>query len=439
MEKLSDEQYYEEINKGAEGPVDETANEEMQQALRSMETFEGALTPEERESETFHNLQKAADTVIKCFQMKPRENLVIITDEGVPQIVRTAFIETANAAVGEDLRVMVSRTPTDLGQPFESAAIAEKIGSASKVLYLTSKSRSHSKETKEEVMVPLSENQRTAELQNRRHKERGSMVPGKASLFSITRANNIELLTTGAALEDVEKMWERQDGFLKIFKSAKKVHITTEKGTDIIINVKPGTISKESGQLGKQGMVANFPFGEVECAPSWEGTNGVFVVDGVGGKAGATTNNGYLKEPIKVYIENGRAVKMEGGKEAKEFWQYLTDQQAKYEQEHPGEKGSVFVLAELGIGMNAAAFRMNEQGEKILPPTQLEAEKAMGTCHLALGNNSLMVGMGGYGNHDSEYNYAPIHTDQVIRDVTMEIETEDGETIKIMEAGKFLT
>jgi leucyl aminopeptidase (aminopeptidase T) len=439
MSEISKEQYYDEVTKGGEQPVDEAANEEMQMALKSMDKEEDALTPEERESETFYNLQKAADTVVKCFQMKPGENLVIITDEGVPQIVRSAFIETATVAVGADLRVMVGRTPEVMGEPFDSDAIAEKMGSASKVIFLTSKSRSHSKESRENILAPISDNPRTAELQLRRHRKRGSAMPGKAALFSITRANNIELLTAGAALENVEEMWVREERFFEVFKKAKKIRITTEMGTDITISIKPGAYDNETGKLSKQGDIANFPFGEIAATPAKEGANGVFVVDGVGGKLGATTNNGYLKEPIKVFIENGIAVRMEGGKEAEEFWQYLTEQQEKFRKEHPEEKGSVFGLAELGVGMNAAAFRINEKGEKILPPTQLEAEKALGTGHLALGNNATMLAFGGYGKDDPDYNYAPIHTDQVICDTTIEIETEDGEKIKVMEAGKLLT
>jgi len=73
---------------------------------------------------------------------------------------------------------------------------------------------------------------------------------------------------------------------------------------------------------------------------------------------------------------------------------------------------------------------------KKLPPTQLEAEKALGTIHIAVGNNALLLGLGGFGSDDSEYNDIKFHSDQVILDPTITIENDKGEKINLMSKGE---
>lgn len=436
--KLPEEERVRRISESGEDGAVQQYGYEM--ALRSMDKKEGLVTPEEKESEIYKKLEQAAQNAIKCFGIKydtegkRGQNLVLITDEGVPPIVRQAFIEQAGLVVGnKDLRVIVSQKPNQLAELF-GEAVGNKILFADKVILLTSKSRSHSKESKN-ALVGLSKYQEVIALQQRRQKEKGSMFSGKTAILSIPRANNLELLTNGAALENVEKMWERTEKFMEKFRGARKAFITTEQGTNLEIKIKSGTIAAETGKLDQPGNIANFPFGEVTSAPSWEETSGVLVVDGVGGKAGATTNEGYIKEPIKLYIENGEVKRIEGGKEATEFWQYLEEVQQNYLRNNLDGKGSAFKLAEFSVGMNSAAWR-DKDGIKILPPTQLEAEKALGTIHIAVGNNALLLGLGGFGKEDPEYNDINFHSDQVILKPSIVIENENGERVEIMRLGE---
>lgn len=415
---------------------------DLELALRSMDKDGFQMSPEERESEIFKKLEQSASNVIKCldikydFEEKKGQNIVIVTDEAVTPMVLEAFKEQALKAVdSKDLRIVVSGVPNSLGESLGDG-IGDKILSADKVILLTSKSRTHSKEVKKIWGGEESDNEDINRLKQRRKKERGSMFGGKASVFSITRANDLSLLTEGAVLEDLEKMWERITKFKEKFKDAKKVFITTEKGTNLELVIKEGTIAAEDGKLDKPGNVANFPFGEVGCAPSFEGTNGVLVVDGVGGKAGATTNEGYIHEPIKMFIEDGVVVRMEGGQEAEDFWKYLEQIQAKYLIDNPGGKGSVFRLAEFSFGMNNAAWRIGENESKKLPPTQLEAEKALGTIHIALGNNALSLLLGGYTSTDLEYNGIGFHSDQVILEPSVIAENKNGEKVELILQGQ---
>ena len=110
---------------------------------------------------------------------------------------------------------------------------------------------------------------------------------------------------------------------------------------------------------------------------------------------------GKLEEPIKVYVEKGYVIKIEGGR-AKEF-ENLLDSAGKEARN----------IAELGIGTNEKAR---------VTGNILEDEKVIGTCHIALGNNA---GFGGKVN-------VQLHLDGIIRNPTIFIDNK-----KIMNNGKF--
>ena len=81
---------------------------------------------------------------------------------------------------------------------------------------------------------------------------------------------------------------------------------------------------------------------------------------------------GKVDKPVKVFVSEGYVVKVEGGKAAKKLLELLNA---------AGKKARN--IAEFGIGTNDKA---------IISGNMLEDEKVMGTCHIALGNNS---GFGG--------------------------------------------
>lgn len=127
-------------------------------------------------------------------------------------------------------------------------------------------------------------------------------------------------------------------------------------------------------------------------------SEGVYVVDG--SLAGIGMISG---EPVRITVEKGMAVKIEGGDQARQFDKTVRSL---------GEKART--LAELGVGTNSMAE---------IKGTILEDEKVLGTVHLALGNN---VSMGGTSN-------VGFHVDGILLKPTLKI---DGR--KILENGKML-
>jgi aminopeptidase len=137
-------------------------------------------------------------------------------------------------------------------------------------------------------------------------------------------------------------------------KGKKFVRITTKKGTDI-------TMIAESGEWD------NLPAGEV-CLSPVEGTaKGVLVIDK------SMAGIGTLKSPIKVIVEKGLVTRISGGVEAGKLKKLLANAN------DPG----AYNIAELGIGTNPKA---------IVTGNILEDEKAIGTAHIAFGNNASLGG-----------------------------------------------
>ncbi len=163
------------------------------------------------------------------------------------------------------------------------------------------------------------------------------------------------------------------------------VHITTKAGTDITLSIKGRDGLADTGIFINPGDFGNLPAGEAFIAPLEEETNGTIVFDGTFG------NDRYV-EPMRLEIEKGMVTRIVGGESASK----LRDSLAKL---HP----HAGMVGELGIGTNPTA---NPRGKLI------EAEKALGTIHIALGNNSTF---GGTIN-------VPFHSDGVVLNPTVTID-----------------
>ncbi|NOX38581.1 MAG: aminopeptidase [Calditrichaeota bacterium] len=183
-----------------------------------------------------------------------------------------------------------------------------------------------------------------------------------------------------------------------ILNKGKIAHLTSPKGTDIVIPIEGISAIASTGLILERGTFGNLPSGEAYLMPEEGKAEGVFVVDGSMAGIGLIHD-----QPIRITVEKGKAVKIEGGTEARQL-------EAKI-----NEIGDLARnLAELGVGTNYMA--------KITGKI-LEDEKVLGTVHLALGNN---VSMGGTVN-------VPFHVDGVIQSPTLKIDDQ-----VLLENGKLM-
>jgi leucyl aminopeptidase (aminopeptidase T) len=191
---------------------------------------------------------------------------------------------------------------------------------------------------------------------------------------------------------DADEIVTLTNHLTKMLEKTREVRVVTKSGTDITMPIKGMNIIPSTGVLKKIGASGNLPSGEVFCAPVEGKTNGVVVFDG------SIAGIGKLEEPVKVTVKDGIAVSFEGGKEAKMLETMLNKH---------GERGKW--VAEFGIGTNPKA--------KITGQI-LEDEKAIGTIHIAFGNN---ISMGGTNN-------VHVHIDGLVKKPDLYL---DGEMIMV--------
>ncbi|KPU63044.1 leucyl aminopeptidase [Thermococcus sp. EP1] len=212
-----------------------------------------------------------------------------------------------------------------------------------------------------------------------------------------------------SVLIDYIKLREEANILAEILAKGKEVHITTEKGTDLWINIKGRRPLKDDGDFRKPGRGGNLPAGEVFISPAIGKSDGVIVFDGTLGLGGESI---IPKEPVKVYVENGFIVRIEGKDEAKKLEEAIRNaEKMALEMEKEEYAKNSWHLGELGIGLNPRA----QMSGKLL-----EDEKIRKTIHIAIGAN--------YDNDAPALN----HYDCLVWNPTVEV---DGE--KIMDKGNF--
>lgn len=178
------------------------------------------------------------------------------------------------------------------------------------------------------------------------------------------------------------------------------IRVTTPNGTDMMICKKGRRAEGDDGILTAPGMFGNLPAGEAYFAPLEKQSYGTMVIEW-----GPTRK---LDQPLHLTVENGTVTNMVGDDP------HRLKLEAKF-----SENSNCRNIAELGIGTNDKASR---------PDNVLEAEKIMGTIHIALGDNT------GFGGKTS----APFHEDYVFYRPTLTGILPDGSETVIIDDGNLL-
>jgi leucyl aminopeptidase (aminopeptidase T) len=313
-------------------------------------------------------LDKAAEIVIRdCMGVRPGEKVVVVADTLLNNLGNMLFEAAVRAKAEAQLIVM---TPRESNGEEPPAPVAAALLEAEVALLVTSKSLSHTKARKEA-------------------NDKGARI---ASLPGLTEQVMSRTLSSG-----YEAIAARCVLYAEKLSQGNEVNITTELGTNLTFSIAERLGVADTGLLKGKGMFGNLPAGEAYIAPVEGTAQGTLVIDG------SMAAIGLIDEPIFIKVENGMAVEISGGKEAEKLNRLM---------EKHGSKARN--IAELGIGLNPKA---------IITGIVIEDEKAQGTIHIALGDNSTF---GGQVEVDS-------HLDGVIKNPTVII---DGEVI--IEEGKLV-
>ncbi len=148
----------------------------------------------------------------------------------------------------------------------------------------------------------------------------------------------------------------------------KKIRVVTDYGTDIEFSVEGRRFNVDDGIYDKPGSWGNLPAGEVFTAPVEGTANGRIVV----------LKGWYprLEEDMTLTVKDGLVVSIEGGGKIGDYFRETLGLEPRMEDEiHRARRN----IAEFGIGTNPKAKK---------PDNVLEAEKILGTIHIAIGDNS---------------------------------------------------
>lgn len=303
-------------------------------------------------------LQEASITVVRdCMGIRLDETVLVLTD-ALCAIVGKALFEACKEMCHEVF--YMEMVPRKINGEEPPAEIAELMKSVDAVIAPLSKSITHTDARRNACIADT----------------RVGTMPG------ITE--EIMIRTMRADYNRISQLTEK---VTEILNKGELAHLTTPQGTDLKIPIKGIQAISSTGLVRERGKFGNLPSGESYLMPEEGKAEGVYYVDG------SLAGIGLIEtEPIKITIERGLAVKIEGGAQAGQFEKMI---------EEVGRDARN--LAELGIGTNYLAE---------IRGTVLEDEKVAGTVHLALGNN---VSMGGTVN-------VGFHVDGIIKNPTLKID-----------------
>jgi leucyl aminopeptidase (aminopeptidase T) len=218
-----------------------------------------------------------------------------------------------------------------------------------------------------------------------------------------TRYASMPLFSKDMFLGSMDVDWKEIEkislGLKEIFSHSAMAEISANNGTALTLNLETRNAYADTGILTKYGDFGNLPAGEVYIAPLEGKAEGKLVIEYKETKK--------LKDKLTFEIKEGLVQEMSGDKAAiKEFEEIFNKNKLNRN------------IAELGIGTNPKAKDVTNV---------LEAEKILGTVHIALGDNS------GFGGKVS----TPFHEDFVVFSPTLKLKSKEGKVTTILKDGKF--
>jgi leucyl aminopeptidase (aminopeptidase T) len=237
---------------------------------------------------------------------------------------------------------------------------------------------------------------RLTEMETEDHKARLAHCPG------IT----LDMLTDGAlalTIKDHRKMQNFASSLIQQLRQASRVEITNSAGTDISMSVERRPFFTDTMIDWSRLSWMNMPTGEVTVAPVEDSLEGELVCDmAIGGI-------GPIKAAVGITAKHGKVQKTKS----------QDDQVLRRVEESLKTDSRAKIVGEFAFGINPKARFVEEF---------LEAEKILGTVHVAFGNNSDMPG----GKNPSSN-----HMDFLISKPTVKIVNKDNSTLDVLVDGTF--
>ena len=192
----------------------------------------------------------------------------------------------------------------------------------------------------------------------------------------------------GLTVEKLHVAQQRALDAMAALEGVEKLRVTSAKGTDFTVTIKDRPALEVTSIKRRGQMMGPLPlWAEVAYAAVEDGTDGTVVVDGVMLGIGLP---GQVTESITWTVEQGKAVKIEGGDDAHRLRQVIDGVE------------NATVIGEFAFGVSEVA------------PFGTPSEKGrVGTVHCALGDN--------HNAYPGGQNVCTLHLDGVVLDASMQI------------------
>ncbi|WP_435067760.1 aminopeptidase [Haloplanus sp. C73] len=307
-------------------------------------------------------LREAAETAVhQCMALGSEEACAVVTDDERLSIGEALYDVASDVT---DDAVLLRYPPGEQHGTEPPAPVAAAMAGADVVLAPTTKSLSHTRARREACDGGT----------------RAATLPGVTEDVMI------------AGLDaDYETIARHCREVLDQVADADEIRVTTPAGTDLTVEPGAREWRTDTGMVHDAGGFSNLPAGEVFVSP--ETAEGTYIVDGT------IMSHGLIDDPIRFEVEDGYVTHISDD---------VIREQVEAGEAEVGRAATNF--AELGIGTNV--------GVTDLLGSALIDEKAAGTVHVAIGDDSTIGG-------DTE---APLHLDCVARDPTVYV---DGDEIAL--------
>jgi 2,5-dihydroxypyridine 5,6-dioxygenase len=282
-------------------------------------------------------IKGARKLVDECVKVREGENVLIITDTGMPLSIAEILAIACKERGAEVMITIMSPRQVEGNDP--PPPIGEAMQKAQVIFIACSRSIFHAQ----------------SRIKAQKAGARGISLTEFTEEDMFRGALEANFLETKGLIDKVGEA----------LRKAKEARITTTAGTNIYLDLKGrgsgvvilNNICHEPGKFGAVIL-------EASTSPNVGTAQGVIVCD-----ASITLlKPGVVKEPVRVVVKDGMVTEISGGAEAKKLSDILAA---------TGDP-MVYNVAELGIGLNPKAK---------ITGVQTQDEGVYGTCHIGVGSN----------------------------------------------------
>ena len=190
-----------------------------------------------------------------------------------------------------------------------------------------------------------------------------------------------EMFTHGGMSANFNEIKRKISNLGPYLRRRRIINVKSKQGTDITfeVNWRDWKLD-DNGICNRPKMLTNLPAGKAFIMPREGSMNGKVIIDG-------SWDATLLDEEIELEIENGIVIDVKGGTTAANIRQEFGEVARKLRSK---DRENVWTIAEFGFGVNDQAR---------LGGNVLEDEKRLGTCYIAIGDNTALGGSSSVGIH----------------------------------------